>query len=86
MFDIILNKVCEVCEVAESSVIGGSRMQSVVDARVLCVQYLRRIGLSNDDISLIVLRNTSGDPTQDEIKKKSKSIDKMFKSYSDRCL
>lgn len=90
MFDILVNKVCDVCEVRLDALINGSKLQSVVDARVLAVQYLRRIGLTNDDISLIIMRRKQGDltlcPPIQEVKKKSKGIQKMFDSYSQRCL
>lgn len=90
MFDVILRKVCEECEVREESIINGTKMQSVVDARMLVVQYARRIGLSNDEIALIVLRKLAGTndyfPEPSEIKSKSKGVDQLFKGYSDRCL
>lgn len=90
IFDLVLGKVCEVAEVRTDSVLSPCRLQAVVDARVLAVQYLRRIGLTNDDIALIVLRKRAGDmtlcPPMDEIKAKAKGIDKMFSSYSERCL
>lgn len=90
LFDMLLERVCEECEVRCDLVLKGSRIQAVVDARLLCVQYLRRIGLNNDDIALVALRRQAGDnnlcPPLAELKKKSKSIDKMFKAYSDRCM
>ena len=90
IFDTLLSEVCDVCEVPEELVINGSRIQSVVDARILMVQYARRIGLSNDEIALIVMRKSSGNPmlcpSESEIKTKAKGIDKIFRSYSDRCL
>lgn len=87
IFDKLLDKVSEVCEVNKESIINGSKLQAVVDARILAVQYLRRIGLSSDDISLIFIRRMNGnEPTLQEIKKKAKSVDKMFNSYSSRCL
>lgn len=90
MFDLLLDKVGEVCEVRREDVVNGCKMQSVVDARVLLVQYLRRIGLSNDDIASIVLRKMNPDPdyypTPEETKRKAKGVDKMFASYSERCL
>lgn len=90
MFGILLDEVCKVCEVRRRSIIEGSKLQAVVDARVLAVQYLRRIGLSSDDIALIVLRELKGDedycPTLQDIKNKAKAIDRMFCSYSQRCL
>lgn len=90
IFYTLLDKVSEVCEVRSEMILKGSRLQAVVDARILVVQYLRRIGLSSDDIALIVLRHNQGDdkfcPPIPELKKKAKSIDKMFNSYSARCL
>lgn len=88
MCDLVLAKVSEVCEVNKESIIQGSRLQAVVDARVLAVQYLRRIGLSADDIATYALtrKNLGEPPTLEEVKKKSKSIEKMFDSYSRRCL
>ena len=90
IFDILVNKVCEVCEVRMDTLINGSRLQSVVDARVLSVQYLRRIGLTNDDIALIVMRKIKGDmtwcPPIPEVKAKAKGVQRMFDSYSQRCL
>ena len=90
MFGQIVDKVCEVCEVSRDLLIGGSRLQAVVDARILAVQYLRRTGLSNDDISLLVLREKAGDntihPAVEILRKKSKGIQKEFLSYTERCL
>ena len=90
IFDRIIAKVAEVCEVREEMIINDRKLQAVVDARILTVQYLRRIGLSSDDIALIVLRRRVGDPSAcpplEEIKRKAKAIDKIFNSYSMRCL
>lgn len=86
IFDVLLSKVAEKCEVDEEDIVRGCKLQSVVDARVLLVQYLRRIGLSNDDIAAIFLRRNGADTTTLSVKKKAKSIDKMFASYSQRCL
>lgn len=90
MHDVVLNKVCELCEVDPNDVVNFCKMQSCVDARLLCVQYLRRLGLTNDEIAIINLRKVKGDmsykPSQDEVKSKARSIEKMFSSYSTRCL
>lgn len=87
LFDGILAKVCEVCEVDYDAVIGGSKAQYIVDARCLAIQYLRRAGLSSDEIALIILRKTSGvEPDATAIKKKAKAMDNLFKSYTERCL
>lgn len=85
-----MDKVCEISEVRRDCLVNGTKLQAVVDARMLVVQYLRRIGLSNDDIALLVLRELSGDhdlcPALSDLKRKAKAIDKIFKNYSDRCL
>lgn len=90
IYNRIVDKVCEVCEVRRDSVIQGRKMQAVVDARILIVQYLKRIGLSADDIALYVFRELEGDPCLcpplDVLKKKAKGVDKMYNSYSARCL
>lgn len=90
IFNILLDKVCEVCEVTRSNVIRGSKIQAVVDARILAIQFLRRAGLTNDDIALIVFREQAGDPAYSPdlsvLKKKAKGIDKSFRAYLDRCL
>lgn len=90
MYNLVMDKVCEICEVRRDTVINGRKMQAVVDARILIVQYLKRIGLSSDDIALMVLRELAGDPSLcpplSELKKKAKAVDKMFNFYSSRCL
>lgn len=87
LFDGILAKVCEVCEVDANAVLKGSKAQYVVDARCLAIQYMRRAGLSNDEIALIVLRkNHETEPDNNTVKKKAKAIDSLFKSYTERCL
>lgn len=90
IFNLVIDEVCEECEVRRDCVIDGNRMQSVVDARILAVQYLRRLGLSSDDIALFVLREIDGDPTLcpdiKDLKSKARSVNKMFNSYSARCL
>lgn len=87
LFDAILAKVCEVCEVDPDAVISGNKAQYIVDARCLAVQYCRRAGLSNDEIALIILRKTMGtEPDAAAIKKKAKAMDNLFKSYTERCL
>lgn len=90
LFDTVLNRVCEVCMVRPQDVIEGRKFEAVVDARLLAVQYLRRIGLSNDDIALIILKKKHDDmgyyPSDSEWKSKSKAIAKMFNSYSERCM
>ena len=87
MFDTLIDKVCEVCEVEKEDIIRGSKVQDVVAARVLTVQYLRRIGFTNDDIAKIVLVRLNGmKPSDADIKRKAKGVAKMFASYSEYCL
>ena len=90
MYNLVVDKVCEICEVRRDTVINGRKMQAVVDARILIVQYLKRIGLSSDDIALLILRELAGDsflcPPLSELKKKAKAVDKIFNFYSSRCL
>lgn len=82
LFDILMNKVCEVCEVRYLDIVQGRRMQSVVDARMLLVQYLRRGGLSNDDIALIFICKVAQDcPSIDAVKRKAKNIDRLYLGY-----
>lgn len=87
IFAILLDKVAEVCEVKPERIISGVKLQAVVDARVLVIQYLRRIGLSSDDIALVALKSQGIEPTDiKEIKRKAKNVDKLFNMYSSRCL
>ena len=89
VFDEMLAKVCEVCEVSAEHILNDSRIPAVVDARILLVQYLERAGLSNDDVALFVIKRCKGDdyhPTLTEMRNKAKSVNKMFNSYSRRCL
>lgn len=83
LFDTLMNKVCEVCEVCSTDIIRGCRSQNVVDARMLLVQYLRKGGLSNDDIARIFIRKVTGDtaPPMDVVKRKAKNIDRLYNEY-----
>lgn len=88
IFDTLVNRVCEEFEIRYESVLNDAKIQTVVEARILCVYFLRKIGFSNDDIALVVLRKQRGDmnyyPTMEEIKQKAKSVDKMWKAYWDK--
>lgn len=88
IFDILEDEVCRVCQVSADRILDGCRLQSVVDARMLFVQYLRRIGLSNDDIALIVLRKLAKDDhlmlDLKEIKNKAKGVERLFNGYGMR--
>lgn len=46
VYSDVVDIVCDICEIRRSTLISGSRMQAVVDARILCVQYLRRVGMN----------------------------------------
>lgn len=89
MFDLLADKVSEVCQVKLDYIINGCKTQSVVDARMLLIQYLKRAGLSSDDIALIFLRKNQGDdmycPPIEILKNKAKGIDKIFNQYTNRC-
>lgn len=90
MFNTILVQVCDLCEVDAEGVLNGCKQQSYVDARMLCVQYLRRLGMTSDEIATIVIRMLRNDmnyrPAPDEVRGKSRGVEKMFNSYSNRCL
>lgn len=89
LFDQILAKTCEICEVRVDDVLNGSKLQAVVDARYLAVQYMRRVGLSNNDISLILFRKDCDDPmacpSMTDLRQRAKSVQRMFDSYGQRC-
>ena len=85
IFNMVLDKVVEVCEVRKESILNRLKVNSVVDARILLVYILRRLGLTNDDIALVILRTTLGRvPDLEEIKIKAKNVNKLFMMYSDR--
>lgn len=89
IFNLLIDKICEECEVTRQVlVLRDRRIQAVVEARMLAVHYLKEIGLDNDTISLIVLREQKGDqnymPPSKKIKAKSKAIDKLTKAYNER--
>lgn len=86
IFNALIAKVCEVCEVREDLLLGPTKLQSVVDSRILAVQYLRRIGLSNDEIAYQVEQYRKAEPTIADIKKRAKTVQRLFDSYSQRCL
>lgn len=86
LFDTLVDKVSEVCEVCPSAIVSGCRAQSVVDARMLLVYYLRYVGLSNDDVALIFLIRSEHDrPSNERIKGKAKGIDRLYNCYRYRC-
>ena len=90
IFDIIVNKVCEVCEVRKDAILNNLKMQAVVDARMLAVQYLIREGISADDIALIMFREQAGDmtfcPDKQLLRTRARGFNKQFNVYSRRCM
>ena len=68
---------------------SASKVQAIVDARILGVQYLRRTGMSFEEIALYVLRESAGDaelcPPIAEVRCKAKGIRRLFGSYTFRC-
>lgn len=88
-FNIIVDAVCDECEVQRDSVIKGTRLQSVVDARILCIQAMRRVGMTNEDIALCVHRERTGDKTAcldlHELKSRARGMQKSFVAYTERC-
>lgn len=89
-FDLVLDKAADVCHVRKEDIINGSTLHCVYEARVLVVQFLRRYGLTYDDISTIVLRRLNPDPdyfpTIKEVRTKSKSISRLWSRYNDCCM
>ena len=89
LFDRIIDKVCEVCEVRRATMMSQSKIQAIVDARILGVQYLRRTGMSFEEIALYVMRESAGDselcPPISEVRKKAKGMRRLFGSYTFRC-
>lgn len=89
IYSEIIDKVCDICEVRRESMINGVRFESVVDARVLAIQAMRRVGLTNEDIALYFHREKQGDNlavlSRTELKSKARGIQKSYVSYTQRC-
>lgn len=89
IFSLIVDEVCDECEVQRDALINGVRLQSVVDARILAVQAMRRVGLTNEDIALCVHRERIGDKGAGlelaELKSRARGIQKNFTAYTSRC-
>lgn len=90
IYDYVVNDVCEICEVSRDSLLSESRLQPLVDARILVVQYLRRLGFGFDEITLNIIRERVDTPDYKppiiEIRKKSKNLRRQFCCYTLRCL
>lgn len=89
IFDAIQRKVVEICEIDFDEFTGGVKGHDVVDARIICVQYLWRVGFSNEEIALFVLSRNRGitglTTSSPEVKSKAKHINKLLNSYNQRC-
>lgn len=89
IFDTIQRKVVEICEVNFQEFTSGVKGHDVVDARILCVQFLWRVGFSNEEIALFVLSSNRGmtglTTSSPEVKSKAKHINKLLNSYNQRC-
>ena len=89
IYSEIIDKVCDICEVRRESMINGVRFESVVDARVLAIQAMRRVGLTNEHIALYFHREKQGANlavlSRTELKSKARGIQKSYVSYTQRC-
>ena len=89
VFDAIQRKVVEICEIDFNEFTSGVKGHDVVDARIITVQYLWRVGFSNEGIALFVLTRNRGmtglTTSSPEVKSKAKHINKLLNSYNQRC-
>lgn len=88
-FDAIIDAVCKECEVQREMLISSNRLQSLVDARILAVQAMRRVGMTNEDIALCFHRERTGDMNSwldvSDLKSRARGIQKSFVAYTQRC-
>lgn len=87
LFEMLLREVCRICKVREQDLMNYCKLQSVVDARVILVYYLRRAGFCNEDIATMFLCYGKEDnyiPEAKEIVSKAKGIDKMWYAFQDK--
>lgn len=89
IFDAIQREVVEICEIDFDEFTSGVKGHDVVDARIICVQFLWRVGFSNEEIALFVLSRNRGmtglTTSSPEVKSKAKHINKLLNSYNQRC-
>lgn len=89
IFDAIQVNVAKICEVDFDEFTSGVQSHDVVDARIICVQFLWRVGFSNEEIALFVLTHNRGmtglTTSSPEVKSKAKHINKLLNSYNQRC-
>ena len=82
IYSEVMDKVCDICEISRKSIINGLRFESVVDARVLAIQAMRRVGLTNEDIALYIHREKQGDNlamlSRTDLKSKARGIQKSY--------
>ncbi len=81
----MLNKAAELCECPVSWILEDSKINAAIDARYLVVQYMRRLGYSNDDVALAVYLARGQELEPKEIRSKAKYVCKIFRDYSERC-
>lgn len=84
MFASVMSKTSEICEVSVDHILGGLRLQALVNARILIVRELRHLGLTNKDIALNVLKAQGSAPLLADIELKSKHIAKLYHAYDAR--
>ncbi len=87
LFGTLLKEVCRICKVREQDLMNYCKLQSVVDARVILVYYLRRAGFCNEDIATMFLcygQDQNYIPDNKEIARKAKGIDKMWYAFQDK--
>ena len=82
---MLLNKAAELCECPVSWILEDSKINAAIDAKYLVVQYMRRLGYSNDDVALAVCLARGKEPEPNEIRAKAKYVCKIFRDYSERC-
>lgn len=81
----IAAKVAEICQVNIADMVNDSREQSVVDARILTVQYAVRVGFSCSEIAEIILLNSEKVIDKDVLRKKARMVSNVYRAYMGRC-
>lgn len=85
IFNLVIDKACEITNVRRDVLISGKKQHHVVETRVLASEYLWRIGFSSDEIAFFVLTERNGVyPDIDRVKSTAKGIDKGICTYDDR--
>lgn len=87
IFNLILDITSDVCEVKRTSILcSDCRLQPVVDARCIALHFLHKVGLSDDDIAFLSLRESTGIewPDWKDISNKGRSYESLRKTYDDK--